>query len=426
MKVLIGTTEIAGYYSSLQAALQEQGVKADFFEISPHPMRYSANANSVIVNFANKFCLVLSKLAVKKNVFSRVFIALAKRLISAVLFFVSLPFYNRYIYSFSTCYLPFHLDLLLLRILGKKSLCIFHGSDTRPPYLNPSSPHFDVNLKRSFLAKSTKQLHARLKRIEKWCNWKIDNFASAHFHSTSFINHYSVGVPLRHYSEAPAYHSIDKLIILHCPSNPFVKGTYLIKDCMDKICDLYPFVEFREITGRPNHEVLHALDQCDFVIDQMFSDTPLAHFAAESAAKGKFAVVGGYGWGDEWLKVSGLSNYPSVVCHPDDLFETVEKLVLNVDLRNIHAQRAWEFARLWDYKLVSGRIIKILRGDYPASWNIKADDLPVFHSGGLVEPIAKRLMSLLVGENDWSSLKLDDKPKLLAKAKQFLRGHTDV
>lgn len=43
-----------------------------------------------------------------------------------------------------------------------------------------------------------------------------------------------------------------------------------------------------------NATVLQELQQCDFVIDELYSDVPLAMLATEAAIFGKPVIVGGY------------------------------------------------------------------------------------------------------------------------------------
>ena len=50
-------------------------------------------------------------------------------------------------------------------------------------------------------------------------------------------------------------------------------------------------LEYVEIVGQPNDIVLAEIARSAFVIDQLYSDTPMAGFAAEAARLGKPAIV---------------------------------------------------------------------------------------------------------------------------------------
>ncbi len=49
------------------------------------------------------------------------------------------------------------------------------------------------------------------------------------------------------------------------------------------------------LTGRPNREVIVDLSKCDFVIDQIYSDTLMIGFACDAASLGTASIVRGYG-----------------------------------------------------------------------------------------------------------------------------------
>jgi glycosyltransferase involved in cell wall biosynthesis len=387
-------------------------------------MAYEQVENNLLTSSANRICCFLTR---KQGSILPKFVSLIysfmRRVVAAGYFTVTLPFFTHYIYGFGTTYYFRNLDLIVLKILRKKVLCVFHGSDSRPPYLNYVKTQLLSNVDINEFHRRTVRVFNKVRFIGRWSTYTLDNFASSHFHVTSFLNHYAIGVPLRKFEEPGNYHEQGRVSILHCPSNPIPKGTPIIMDCMEKIIAKYPFVEFTTITGRPNSEVLEALRKCDFVIDQMYSDTPLAHFASESAALGKFSIVGGYGWSQAWLEKSGLSEFPSYVCTPDTLFNAIENLVLNPELRKSLSNRAHQLACCWDYLKVSARIAQILEGNPCESWFLDSADLPCFLSGGgLPASQVKSLMRQLVDNKGWSALCLDDKPKLLQQAKDFLKS----
>ena len=79
--------------------------------------------------------------------------------------------------------------------------------------------------------------------------------------------------------------------------------------------------------------MLEEIDKCDFVVDQLYSDSPLAGFAAEAASFQKIPVVGGYGWDEIRQTMSEGDIPPAKLCHPDNLLGAVEELCKDVNLR---------------------------------------------------------------------------------------------
>ena len=125
----------------------------------------------------------------------------------------------------------------------------------------------------------------------------------------------------------PAVLNEQRLIrILHSPSSPEVKGTYLIRQAINALkAKGYP-IDYVEIMGKPNTVVIAELEKCDFIVDQLYSDTPMSGFATEAAFFGKTAVVGGYGWQEVEklfspnqmkLKIETYCAHYRVVCYPE-------------------------------------------------------------------------------------------------------------
>ena len=75
-----------------------------------------------------------------------------------------------------------------------------------------------------------------------------------------------------------------KFRILHAPSNPNFKGTEEIRDTIKCLKNENIDFEYIEITNASNEKVLAELNACDLVIDQLYSDTPMATLAAEAAS----------------------------------------------------------------------------------------------------------------------------------------------
>ena len=106
----------------------------------------------------------------------------------------------------------------------------------------------------------------------------------------------------------------------------------------------YP-IDFVIIQGKTHSEVIYEIEHCDFIVDQAYSDTPLAGFATEAAWFGKPAVVGGYG-------INFLKNYipkdmwpPSKICQPQDIEQAIESLIINIEARCSLGKKAYDFVR---------------------------------------------------------------------------------
>ncbi|WP_169581685.1 MULTISPECIES: glycosyltransferase [Microbacterium] len=72
--------------------------------------------------------------------------------------------------------------------------------------------------------------------------------------------------------------------VLHAPSNPELKGTAIVRAVMERIALSHPGVEYRELSGVGNDEVVAALDQAHIVINQLHAQMP-GVFGIEAMAR---------------------------------------------------------------------------------------------------------------------------------------------
>jgi hypothetical protein len=135
------------------------------------------------------------------------------------------------------------LDMLLFKLLGKEIVIHYHGSDIREkqlPWYNNSADIIYV---------STPDL---LKYVPdaKW----LPNIA--------------IDSELPHDVRKKYIESEHKFRILHCPTNPSIKGTKYIEEAITDLTALHDF-EYVTITGRSHEEVLQEMAKCDLYIDQL-------------------------------------------------------------------------------------------------------------------------------------------------------------
>ncbi len=175
-------------------------------------------------------------------------------------------------------------------------------------------------------------------------------------------------------------------------------------------------IEYIEITGRPHHEVIEQLASCDFVVDQVYSDTPLAGFAAEAAWFGKPAVVGGY-YAEYIQKDYALEDIPpSLFCHPDKIMAAIEQLIKDENYRVELGKKAQEFVRTrWTSKEVAKRYMKIIENNIPTNWIFDPYNVYYLQGYGFPEDKSKEIIRTLIEKFGVESLCIADKPKLEQK-----------
>jgi hypothetical protein len=200
--------------------------------------------------------------------------------------------------------------------------------------------------------------------------------------------------------------------VLHCPTNPESKGSYRIRAAVDRLRAKGVAVELRQLSGVPHAEVMRAILTSDFVVDEAFSDAPMAAFAAEAAFHGRPAVVGGYAY-DQFRGLADLP--PTLFCHPDELEPAIERLTTDDELRNELGSRARAFVRgAWSPQAVARRIVRVIAGDIEETWVIRPQEINYVHGWGAAEESLCLGLRAFLGEYGPQALRLDRRPDLKA------------
>ena len=330
-------------------------------------------------------------------------------------------------------FIGFPLDYWLLRLFGKKVIHIYIGTASRPRYLSGFARDV-LKAKRPplkeirKLAKRVKRQSARVKAISRFASIVIENPLCGHFHPKAFINYFQMGIPVGGYFEQPSDVQNNKdpnarTRIFHCPSAPEVKGTHAIDTAVENLKNNGHPLDYVKRSGIPHPEVLKEISKADFVIDQLYSDAPLAGFATEAVALGKNAVVGGYGW--ELLKQSLPAKlFPAnATCHPNE----IEALILSLMQFPEKSQQMAEEAKAflsdeWSGLAFSKRVSMLLKDTIPTDWWIDPGQIRYMHGMGLSEEEVRSVLSLMIEFEGEPSLCLDHIPALRSAIVAFSQG----
>lgn len=422
-RVFLGLCEIAGYYSGLKRGLKELGIAATLCPLDEHPFKYGES--EALPNLAS---LIRSARAARQQSGPlRPLRKLVRRMYEKILLLRllrwALPRHDVFVFGFKSTFLKSYTDLSWLRRSGKQVLCVFHGSDSRPPYLDGAWLRADNNLSVDRCIRLNRRQQRDVRAIERFAHRIIANPYSAHFHQREFLSFFALGIPcvLEPEMETPTVRKPDGLVrILHCPSHPESKGTATIREIIADFKTRRLPVEYAEIIGQPNTAVQAALRRCDFVVDQLYSDTPMAGFAAEAAAWSRPALVGSYAARDFKEGIPGEFLPPTQTCYPEEAAAGMEMLVKNQQYRVDLGRRAHEFVRKqWNHKVVAGRLLKVIQGDVPDAWNCNPKALRYLHGYGLSEARVQAQVRALVERGGPDSLCLANNPQLQSLMLQF-------
>jgi glycosyltransferase involved in cell wall biosynthesis len=320
-------------------------------------------------------------------------------------------------------------ELWLLKRLGRKIVFVYTGSDSRPPYMDggwfPGGVEDDLPSPATLLS-TARRCKRKLRLHERYADYLVNSPATAHFHERPYINWFALGIP----KALPICPRIDPqpagrpgpVRVLHGPSNPLVKGTAEILDVLDRLRHKGHSIELVKIQGMPNEVVLQELARCDFIVDQLYADTPLAAFSTEAAFFGKPAVVGGYFAEaiEQCLEPADIP--PSLFVVPDDLEMAIERLVVDSAFRLQLGEQARQFVlSRWSLTAVAGRYLQLLRDDIPNQWWCDPAEVRYLSGCGLPKGRSRRLVALLIDHFGASALQVQDKPELESALVEFAR-----
>lgn len=379
-RIFVGPIEIAGVGTGLVDGFRRLGLQADMRLKAPHPFGYASLEldSHPLVRLWQR----LGHWRMSPGIARVPALALLLRFLQWMLSFpVLLIFtlrYDAFIYIFGRTITGLYLELALLRLLGKRCVVVFCGSDARPPYMDGARAIGGVE-SGGFLPVLALWLHTwlaqhRVRSLEKYAHAVVNSPATAHFHQKPYVNWFQVGIPRSAFpvtagSEGPPERRSGPVRVIHSPSNPAVKGTPVILDIMKRLADEGLEFELVLLQGASNAQVLEKLRDCDIVCDQLYSDTPMAALASEAAAFGKPALVGGY-FAESSSRHIPAGVFPSTLfVLPGQLEDALRRCVGDQVLREELGARAQAYVRThWDVAVVAGRYLRLLAGDIPDDW----------------------------------------------------------
>jgi len=414
--------EVAGYFTNLTRGFRELGVECTFFS-GPDDFRYYHEAARRNDNLAMRWI----KLAWRKQCdLSRWNIPLKAwwigvgQLFRLLLFAKAALRHDAFIFTSPTGFFTFwNWDLRVLKLLGKKVIFVFTGSDHRPPYINGVYAGEEQGSGAAELVRRARDMKARLKKIERYADYTVGHHLSAHFHQKPIAILQLLGVPPpahdRRMVQLPDRNR-GPLRLLHAPSRPKVKGSDAIRAAVRNLKMKGYDLELIELIGMPNSEVLKELSHCDFVVDELYSDTRLAGLSTEAATFDKPTIVGGYAE-DGYFGVPGVlekEDFPPILyCAPDKIEEAMEKFITDEACRSELGERAKRFVEeRWTPVEVARRYLRLIEGTAPASWFYDPSRIRYLHGYGLSEARLKTVLRGVLKQGGTGALQLSDKPEL--------------
>lgn len=203
-----------------------------------------------------------------------------------------------FIFSGTQSFFDFY-DLPILKLFGKTIIVMYFGSDARPTYL--SGKHIDdhntsFTPKRSYY--ESKKIKNRVHRVEKWSHYIVNHIGTSQFFTRKCVMFSYLGIPydksLLNLEKSNNEILTNRIRVLHAPSRPKAKGSAVFKRIISELKTNNKEIDYIEITNKTNNEVIKEIQACDIVLDELYSDMPLATLGVEASILKKPIIVGGY------------------------------------------------------------------------------------------------------------------------------------
>lgn len=417
-RVFVGPVEIAGIGGELAAGLNELGVKADVVLAHVHPFAYRETRDGWLLRMWQRLGATRAFFP-RRHVLRKALLVALHGLCGWLVLMACMRKYDAFLFLSAQTITNSRLELLLLRWLGKKLIFIYVGSDARPPFMDGgpvSRLPVDPKARASALVDATRRRKQLMKFQESQADFVVNAPATAQFNEKPFINWFSMGIPksidVSPVSRPPREGPVR---VLHCPSNPALKGSARIRDAVQALQDKGLAVELVEITGVAHARVLDELRQCDIVVDQLYSDTPMAAFATEAAFFARPTIVGGYFSAVAGDYINDGDMPPTLFVPPEEIQSALEQLVLDRTQRESLGMAAYRFvADRWASRAVASRYLQLLEGRPDSSWWCDPAHIVYVQGYGLSEQDAASLAQAMLATAGDASLQISDKPALLA------------
>lgn len=409
-RISIGPGDAAGYFARLKTGFDELDIPCEHFLLASNKYAYQEAAYFLKNTYSKVVDLQTSRFKV-----IRIFGRLLSIGIRLLVFIYALFRCDVFIFTGFTSFFRFR-ELRLLKWLGKRVLVVYVGSDARPPIF--SGRHLDDEGGLSdpcSLHAEVLHLFKQIRRIEQHADVIVNHTAITQFFTRPFVRVNAVGTPfeIREKTSPPIVRHSNVIRILHAPSRPLAKGSLIFRQLIDELRAEGHAIEFVELVGVPNSTVLEELQKCDFVLDELYSDAPMAMLATEAAMYGKPVVVGGFYAEQYKIDNPDPEMPPTLFVEPEDIKQAIRKMIVDQGFRLDLGRRAHDFIlERWNPRRVAQNYLRLINGDIPENWISNPESMVYCWGWGLSKENWRKQVGEYVAELGEDALLFNHNPKL--------------
>lgn len=381
-RIFIGFCEISGMYGRIVKELRESGYPISFTETRHHSFNY--NPETILSDFRYEHRL--------NRTSDRMISAIMSYVFRVYHFLWAIRNFDTFVFIYGRSFLPRNLDLPLLRLFGKRIVSfINHGSEARPAFIDGahwSSALATLDPLQTIYRIFVQQKKA-IRRIERSSSLVVAHPLTSQLLRRPAIASLYIGIPApdnSKYLHRNHHPDTTQLRVIHSPSDRRAKGSDIISDLVFRTNSHVYTLDYTELHGVANDEVISELSNSDIAVDQLYSDSRLAGFGTEAASFGVAVLAGSYGAAELSECIQHEFLPPALVVHPRDIEVAFHRLVEDKDFREKIAHDCRTFiCSNWSVQKVSERFLLVVNGSFPPDWYFNPLNVSYVHGSGLEE-----------------------------------------
>jgi glycosyltransferase involved in cell wall biosynthesis len=307
-KVLHCPVNIANQAWEYSQALKKLGIEST-------TLTYSRN----VFNYSDDICLHLN---LNKKILN-----IWKIPLILTNFFKSVIKYNVFHFHFGHTLLPGNMDLPILKLLKKKMVMQYWGSDIRIEEIARKKNKYQSLIKCS--KKSDKKIIKKIKRVAKYIDVALVADYELYEYVQPFFKRIEIvlqAIDLEKITPIFPSKLNDRPLIIHAPSEMEIKGTKYILEAIKRLKRDYQF-EFQLVHNLPHSKAQKIYKRADIIVDQLLCGS-YGLLSIEAMALGKPVIC--Y-IRDDLLKYK--PDLPIVNANPENIYEKLKLLIENPVLR---------------------------------------------------------------------------------------------
>ena len=410
-KIFLGLYEVCGQYSGLEDDLNDLGWPTIRVDLTDNQFEYKKTDN-----LSKSFFLwqTIWKLKSKERNISlkKVFYKLICESLALICVLQICFTCKAAVFGYGDKFFKGSWEFFLYKIFNVKTIFLFHGSDSRPPYL---SAKFDGVSDRE-LNDMTAKLVNKIQKIERFSNYIICAPTISQFLSKPYLHSYAVGthfdvseIDVSESSHLKQFVDRKTVRVVHCPSNPEIKKTAEIREVISSLKNEGLDFEYIEINNASHKKILDTLKDADLLIDCFNSDSPIGVVGLEAGVFGVPSIVSGNA--DDIFSNFAVKKHlpPSIYVEPAIFKEELRKLITNQAYRQSEGKKIYNY--LHDYILkghVAKRYEQLFLDDANPEWFLDPKLFSYCH-GSLPLGVGLENMQRLSDKYSFEALGLDNR-----------------